>query len=52
MNQGIIRADSKYRRKVALIYAALILLVVVIIGLVLLWAQEYLQRLEPVTALC
>jgi hypothetical protein len=51
MNQGIIRADSKYRRKVALIYAALILLGVVIIGMVLPWAQKYLQRLEPVTAL-
>ncbi len=51
MNQDILRADSGYRRKIAVICGALIFLGVVFIGLVLPWAQEYLQRLDPLTAL-
>lgn len=51
MNQHIIRADKRYRRKLIVIYILLVLLGTVLIGWVLPWGKEYLQRLDPQTAL-
>ena len=47
MHQGIIHADKTYRRKVLVICIVLLSLVGLLIGWVLPWAKEYLDRLDP-----
>ena len=51
MNEGIVHADRRYRRKILTIYIILVLLGVVLIEWGLPWAEEYLERLDPKRAL-
>jgi len=52
MNQGVVRADKLYRRKILIITLFLVLIGVVLFSGVIPWAQAYLQRLAPQKALC
>ena len=51
MNQEIIRADKRHRRKFFVIYILLVSLGAVLFEWVVPWGKEYLQRLDPETAL-
>jgi ATP/ADP translocase len=51
MTQPIIRADRRYRKKLLILYALFVLVVILLIGWVLPWSKAYLLQLELETAL-
>ncbi len=51
MDEGIIRPDKNYRKRVFSLYVVLVLIGVVFIGWVLPWSKAYTEQLDPESAL-
>ena len=51
MDEGIIRPDKNYRKRVFSLYVVLVLIGVVFMGWVLPWSKAYTEQLDPENAL-